>query len=89
MGKRFDDDCLYIVEIVNPRTNDGYILKNSINEIVAFEDRFDAIDYAKLHIRKRFHTEYYRIYMETIWMIEGLSRSLQIIHRKAKNKEEK
>lgn len=88
MAKCFDDDCLYIIQMINPYTNDDYILRNSINEIVAFEDRFDAIDYAKRHVRKRFYTEYYRIYMETIWMLEGLSRSLQIIRRKAKNKEE-
>lgn len=85
-SKRFDDDCLYIIQIINPYTNDDYILRNSINEIVAFEDRFDAIDYTKRHVRRIFYTEYYRIYIEPMWVIEGLSKSLSII-RKVKNKE--
>lgn len=87
MGRRFDDDCLYIIIMINPYTNDDYILKNSISEIVAFEDHFDAIHYAKRHVRKRFYTEYFRIHMETIPILEGLSAPLQIIHRKVKNKE--
>lgn len=86
MSKHFDDDCLYIIQMINPYTNDDYILRNSINEIVAFEDRFDAIDYAKRHVRRRFYTEYYRIYIKPMWVIEGLSKSLSII-RKVKNKE--
>ena len=86
MSKHFDDDCLYIIQMINPYTNDDYILRNSISEIVAFEDRFDAIDYAKRHVRRRFYTEYYRIYINPMWVIEGLSKSLSII-RKVKNKE--
>ena len=88
MSKRFDDDCLYIIQIINPYTNDDYILKNSINEIVAFESRYDAIDYAKKYIRKRLHVEYFRVYMEAIFMLEGLHTPLRIIRRKVKNKEE-
>lgn len=53
VGSNFDSGCLYIVRIINPQTNDDYILKNSINEIIAFEDRYDAIDYAKkIHQKK-------------------------------------
>jgi hypothetical protein len=89
MSKRFDDDCLYIVQIINPHTNDDYILENSINEIVAFEDRYDAIDYAKKYIKKRLHVEYFRVYLEFMFMLERLHVPLQIIRRKVKNKEEK
>lgn len=88
MGKHFGDDCLYIIEIVNPRTNDGYILKNSINKTIAFEGRDDAIDYAKLHIRKRFYVEHFNISMQPLYMIEKALAPLQIIRRKVKNKEE-
>ena len=88
MSKRFDDDCVYVIRMFNPHTKDDYILKNSINEIIAFEDRFDAIDYAKKYIRRRLHVEYFRIYMEVIFMLEGLRIPLQITHRKVKNKEE-
>lgn len=89
MSKRFDDDCVYFIRIFNPHTNDDYILKNSINEIIAFEDRFDAINYAKKYVRRRLHVEYFRIYMEAIFMLEGLCIPLRIIRRKVKNKEEK
>lgn len=88
MSKRFDDDCVYVIRIFNPHTNDDYLLKNSINEIIAFEDRFDAINYAKKYIRKRLHVEYFRVYLEPIFMLEGLHTPLRIIRRKVKNKEE-
>ena len=88
MSKRFDDDCEYVIRIFNPHTNDHYLLKNSINEIIAFEDRFDAINYAKKYIRKRLHVEYFRVYLEPIFMLEGLHTPLRIIRRKVKNKEE-
>nr|DAQ65777.1 MAG TPA: Protein of unknown function (DUF3110) [Caudoviricetes sp.] len=89
MGKCFDEDCLYIIEVVNPRTNDGYILKNPINKTVAFEDRDDAIDYAKLYIRKRLYTEHFNVSMQPLYMLERALAPLQIIRRKVKNKEEK
>ena len=87
MGKHFDDDCLYIIRIINPHANDDYVLKNSINEVVAFEDSYDAIDYAKKYIRKRLNVEYFRVYKEFMFMLEGLHTPLQIIRRKVKKEE--
>lgn len=84
MSKRFDDDCVYVIRIFNPYTKDDYLLKNSINEIIAFEDRFDVIDYAKKYVRRRLHVEYFRVYMEAIFMLKGLRIPLQITHRKVK-----
>ena len=43
MRKNLDSDVVYIARIINPHTNEDHLLKNAINEVVAFKDRDDAI----------------------------------------------
>lgn len=44
-------DCVYAVIIINLRTNEKRFLTNYDNEVILFEDRFDAIATAKAYIR--------------------------------------
>ena len=44
-------DYVYIVKIINLRTNEDRLLTNYDNEVILFEDRFDAIATAKAYSR--------------------------------------
>nr|DAW51306.1 MAG TPA: hypothetical protein [Caudoviricetes sp.] len=86
MRKNLDSDVVYIARIINPHINEDYLLKNAINEVVAFKDRDDAIAAARLRIRKRFFVEYFEIYQYPLWMVKRWRVPIQIRYRAPKEK---
>ena len=86
MRKNLDSDVVYIARIINPHTNEEHLLKNAINEVVAFKDRDDAIAAARLRIRKRFLVEYFEIYQYPLWMVKEWRMPIQIRYRAPKEK---
>ena len=86
MRKNLDSDVVYIARIINPHINEDYLLKNAINEVVAFKDRDDAIVAARLRIRKRFLVEYFEIYQYSLWMVKEWRMPIQIRYRAPKEK---
>lgn len=62
-------DYVYVVRIINLRTNEDCLLKNYDNEVVLFEDRFDAIAVAKTYIRRPF-IEKFEVYMYEYWLTQ-------------------
>lgn len=57
----FLKDSVYVVMIINLRTNEERFLINDDNEVVLFDDRFTAITVAKTYIRP--FVEKFAVYM--------------------------
>ena len=79
MSKSLEDEIIYTVKIVNPYAKEYYFLKGATNEILAFEDRNDAIASARKHIRRRFRVGYFKIYEELQWRFEAASGPVRLI----------
>lgn len=62
-------DYVYIVRIINLRTDEDYLLTNYDNEVILFEDRFDAIATAKAYIRIPF-IEKFEVYEFEYWFTQ-------------------
>ena len=49
------------VWIINPSTKEGHFLRDALGRIIVFQDRDDAIAYAKLYIRKKSFVERFEV----------------------------
>lgn len=81
------NDYVYVVRIINLRTNEDCLLKNYDNEVVLFEDRFDAIAVAKTYIRRPF-IEKFEVYEFEYWFTQHLpfsTREYRKTHKKGKH----
>lgn len=65
----YSKDYVYIVRITNLKTNEDCFLTNYDNEVILFEDRFDAIVTAKTYIRRPF-IERFEVYMDEYWLTQ-------------------
>lgn len=79
---------VYVVRITNLANNEWYMLKNSLDETIAFEDRHDAIRWAKLHVRKRYHIERYWVYELPLWMVKAWFMPVQLCYGESISREE-